>query len=168
MRQKGTGSKRYLLHALNPSLLHTCYIITLQIPINESYGMRNLIEQILKFGVVGVIATVIDFGVMIFLTEVFGVNPVASATASFIVSLIFNYVASMRYVFRHREGMSRQREFAIFVVLSVIGLGINDLLMWLGTSHAALDYRLVKVFATAIVMIWNFVTRKIFLEEKGA
>ncbi len=135
---------------------------------NESYGMRNLIEQILKFGVVGVIATVIDFGVMIFLTEVFGVNPVASATVSFIVSLIFNYVASMRYVFRHREGMSRQREFAIFVVLSVIGLGINDLLMWLGTSHAALDYRLVKVFATAIVMIWNFVTRKIFLEEKGA
>ena len=129
--------------------------------------MRNLIEQILKFGVVGVIATVIDFGVMIFLTEVFGMNPVASATVSFIVSLIFNYVASMRYVFRHREGMSRQREFAIFVVLSVIGLGINDLLMWLGTSYTALDYRLVKVFATAIVMVWNFVTRKIFLEEKG-
>lgn len=140
----------------------------LQIPINESYGMRNLIEQILKFGVVGVIATVIDFGVMIFLTEVFGVNPVTSATVSFIVSLIFNYVASMRYVFRHREGMSRQREFAIFVALSVIGLGINDLLMWLGTSYTALDYRLVKVFATAIVMVWNFVTRKIFLEEKGA
>ena len=129
--------------------------------------MRHLIEQIMKFGIVGIIATIIDFGVLIFLTEVFGLNPVVSATISFIVSLIFNYVASMRYVFRHREGMSREREFAIFVVLSVIGLGINDGLMWLGTNFAGLDYRLVKVGATAIVMVWNFVTRKIFLEEKG-
>lgn len=126
--------------------------------------MRKLIEQIMKFGVVGVIAFVIDFGVMVLLTEVFGLNPVASATVSFIVSVIFNYVASMRYVFSHRAGMSRTREFVIFVVLSVIGLGINDALMWAGTELVMLDYRLVKIGATAIVMVWNFVTRKIFLE----
>ena len=71
--------------------------------------MRKLIEQIMKFGVVGVIAFVIDFGVMVFLTEVFGIDPVISATVSFIISVIFNYAASMRYVFSHREGMSRTR-----------------------------------------------------------
>lgn len=126
--------------------------------------MKNLIAQLMKFGVVGVIAFVIDYGVMVFLTEVFGVNPVASATVSFTVSVVFNYVASMRYVFSHREGMSRTREFVIFVVLSAIGLGINDLLIWAGTDLASFDYRLVKIFATAVVMVWNFVTRKIFLE----
>lgn len=126
--------------------------------------MRKLIEQIMKFGVVGVIAFVIDFGVMVFLTEVFGIDPVISATVSFIISVIFNYAASMRYVFSHREGMSRMREFVIFVVLSAIGLGINDLLIWAGTDLASFDYRLVKIFATAVVMVWNFVTRKIFLE----
>ena len=126
--------------------------------------MRKFIEQILKFGVVGVIAFVIDFGVMVFLTEVFGIDPVISATVSFIISVIFNYAASMRYVFSHREGMSRTREFIIFVVLSAIGLGINDLLIWAGTDLASFDYRLVKIFATAVVMVWNFVTRKIFLE----
>lgn len=126
--------------------------------------MRKLIEQIMKFGVVGVIAFVIDFGVMVFLTEVFGIDPVISATISFIISVIFNYAASMRYVFSHREGMSRTREFVIFVVLSAIGLGINDLLIWAGTDLASFDYRLVKIFATAVVMVWNFVTRKIFLE----
>lgn len=126
--------------------------------------MRKLIEQIMKFGVVGVIAFVIDFGVMVFLTEVFGIDPVISATVSFIISVIFNYAASMRYVFSHREGMSRAREFIIFVVLSAIGLGINDLLIWAGTDLASFDYRLVKIFATAVVMVWNFVTRKIFLE----
>ena len=126
--------------------------------------MRKLIEQIMKFGVVGAIAFVIDFGVMVFLTEVFGIDPVISATVSFIISVIFNYAASMRYVFSHREGMSRTREFIIFVVLSAIGLGINDLLIWAGTDLATFDYRLVKIFATAVVMVWNFVTRKIFLE----
>lgn len=126
--------------------------------------MRKLIEQIMKFGVVGVIAFVIDFGVLVFLTEVFGIDPVISATVSFIISVIFNYAASMRYVFSHREGMSRTREFIIFVVLSAIGLGINDLLIWAGTDLASFDYRLVKIFATAVVMVWNFVTRKIFLE----
>lgn len=114
--------------------------------------------------VVGVIAFVIDFGVLVFLTEVFGIDPVISATVSFIISVIFNYAASMRYVFSHREGMSRTREFVIFVVLSAIGLGINDLLIWAGTDLASFDYRLVKIFATAVVMVWNFVTRKIFLE----
>ena len=126
--------------------------------------MRKLIEQIMKFGVVGVIAFVIDFGVMVFLTEMFGIDPVISATVSFIISVIFNYAASMRYVFSHREGMSRTREFVIFVVLSAIGLGINDLLIWAGTDLVSFDYRLVKIFATAVVMVWNFVTRKIFLE----
>lgn len=130
--------------------------------------MRKLIEQIMKFGVVGVIAFVIDFGVMVFLTEVFGIAPVISATVSFIISVIFNYAASMRYVFSHREGMSRTREFVIFVVLSVIGLGINDLLIWAGTDLASFDYRLVKIFATAVVMVWNFVTRKIFLEGEDS
>lgn len=126
--------------------------------------MRHLLAQIMKFGVVGVIATVIDFAVMIFLTEVFGVNPVVSATVSFTVSVVFNYIASMRYVFSHREGMSRRREFTIFIILSVIGLIINDALMWVGTELTPIDYRIVKVFATAVVMVWNFVTRKIFLD----
>lgn len=126
--------------------------------------MKHLLAQIMKFGVVGVIATVIDFGVMIFLTEVFGINPVVSATVSFTVSVIFNYLASMRYVFSHREGMSRQREFVIFIVLSIIGLVINDALMWVGTEMTPVDYRIVKVLATAVVMVWNFVSRKIFLD----
>ena len=126
--------------------------------------MRKLLEQVVKFGIVGVIAFAIDFGVLVFLTEVFHLDPVVSATISFIVSVVFNYVASMRYVFSHREGMSRRREFIIFVVLSAAGLAINDGLMWAGTAFTPIDYRFIKIFATAVVMVWNFVTRKIFLE----
>ena len=98
-----------------------------------------------------------------------GVNYLISATISFTVSVVFNYLASMRYVFTHKQGLSRRREFVIFVVLSVIGLGVNDLLMWLGSSVLGVSYLIVKIVATAIVMVYNFVTRKIFLDgDTGA
>ncbi len=103
--------------------------------------MRHLIQQFMKFGIVGVIAFAIDYGLMVALTELAGVEYLLSASISFTVSVIFNYLASMRYVFTHKEGLSRHREFVIFVVLSVIGLGINDALMWLGTSLLGISYQ---------------------------
>ena len=126
--------------------------------------MKKLLAQIMKFGIVGVIAFVIDYGLMIVLTELFGVNYLLSTTISFIVSVIFNYLASMRFVFAHKEGLSRRREFIIFVALSVVGLGLNDLLRWVGPSLLGVDYRITKIVVTAIVMVYNFITRKIFLD----
>jgi putative flippase GtrA len=128
-------------------------------------GLKKLVAQFLKFGVVGVIATGIDFGVMIFLTEVFGVDPVISSGISFCTSTVFNYLASMRFVFRHREDLSKRREFIIFVVLSLIGLGLNQLIMWGGTTVLGERwYVLVKVLATGVVMLWNFFSRKHWLD----
>ena len=129
--------------------------------------MRKLIEQILKFGVVGAIAFLIDYGLLMLLSQLLGMDPVLSAGISFCVSVVFNYVASMRFVFTHRDDMSRQREFAIFIVLSVIGLIINELCMIAGVSvlgDSALAVTATKVFATAVVMVWNFVSRKKWLD----
>ena len=120
--------------------------------------MKKLIAQFMKFGIVGVIAFLIDYGLMVALTEFFGVPYLISNTISFTVSVVFNYVASMRYVFERRE-------FIIFVVLSIIGLILNDLFMWLFVSVWFIDYRIAKIIVTVLVAIWNFVTRKIFLEK---
>ena len=128
--------------------------------------MKKLISQFMKFGIVGVIAFVIDYGFMVLLTEVFGVPYLISTTVSFIISVIFNYFASMRFVLKRKDDMSRRREFIIFVVLSVIGLVINDVFMWLMVDFLFIDYRISKIVVTFIVAVWNFVTRKIFLEAK--
>ena len=128
--------------------------------------MKKLLAQFMKFGIVGVIAFVIDYGFMVLLTEVFGVPYLISTTVSFIISVIFNYFASMSFVFKRKDDMSRRREFIIFVVLSIIGLIINDVFMWLMVDFLYIDYRLSKIVVTFIVAVWNFVTRKIFLEAK--
>ena len=133
--------------------------------------LKKLIEQFMKFGIVGFIAFAIDYGLLMLLSQIFGVDPLLSAGISFVVSVIFNYLASMRYVFTHKEDMSRRREFIIFVVLSVIGLGINELCMWAGLAllgESALMVTVSKLFATFVVMIWNFVTRKKFLDAGDA
>lgn len=127
--------------------------------------VKKLIAQFMKFGIVGVIAFLIDYGLMVALTEFFGVPYLISNTISFTVSVVFNYVTSMRYVFERRDDMSRRREFIIFVVLSIIGLILNDLFMWLFVSVWFIDYRIAKIIVTVLVAIWNFVTRKIFLEK---
>lgn len=128
--------------------------------------MKKLIDQIFKFGIIGALAFVIDYGIMILLTEVFNVNYLISSGISFMISVIFNYICSMKYVFVSRDDMSKQKEFIIFVILSVIGLGINQIIMWLMVDKLGIFYAIVKLFATAVVMVWNFVTRKIFLEKK--
>ena len=130
------------------------------------HNLGDVIAQFMKFGIVGFLAFAIDFAVMVLLTELFGVYPVVSTTISFVASLLFNYLASMRFVFKRRDDMGRVRELVTFAVLSLFGLFFNDMLMFAGTELLHVDYRIVKLFSTAVVMVWNFVTRKVFLEAR--
>ncbi|MFR2835938.1 MAG: GtrA family protein [[Clostridium] nexile] len=129
--------------------------------------MEKLIKQIMKFGVVGGSAFVIDYGIMIFLTEIFHINYLISSGISFAVSVIFNYVMSVKWVFEVEENRDKKQEFALFVVLSIMGLGINQLIMWLAVEKFGVFYMISKICATIVVMVYNFVTRKLFLEKKG-
>ena len=128
--------------------------------------MKKLIIQLIKFGMVGIIATVIDFGVLMLLKEVFLIDVLVSSAVSFLVSVSANYILSMLFVFKGGE-TSKVKEFSIFVLLSIGGLLINQFIMWIGTEVFNLYYVLVKVFACVFVPVYNFVTRKIFLEKKA-
>lgn len=126
-------------------------------------------EQVARFGAVGAAATLLDWGLLMALSQLLGVDAVLAAAVSYTVSLVFNYLASMRYVFARRSDMGRRREFGIFVALSLIGLALNELCMWgatlvLGTS--ALMVTVAKALATAVVMVWNFCSRKRWLEQR--
>lgn len=145
--------------------------------------MKKLIIQFLKFAVVGGLAFLIDTGIYVGLCALFGEKfHLLFNVISFSVSVIFNYVCSMRFVFKGREDLSKTRELTVFIILSIIGLCINELIVWgmidgmklatliAGFLHADLAEALAgvtaKVVATGVVLIWNFVSRKIFLEEK--
>lgn len=126
--------------------------------------MKKLINQLIKFGIVGGIAFVIDYGLLYICTEWFGIYYFISAIISFSISVIFNYVASVLWVFDVDKNKSKTKNFIIFIVLSIVGLGINQIIMWYGVEILHMYYMIVKLVATVTVMIFNFITRKIFLE----
>ncbi len=127
--------------------------------------MKKLIYQIVKFGGVGVLCFIIDFAVLRLLHEVVLLDVLVASALAFTVSVIANYILSVRFVFTVAQDNSKTRNFILFVVFSVIGLGLTEILMHLGVNTLSLNYMLVKVAATAIVMVFNFITRKMFLEK---
>ena len=70
-------------------------------------------------------------------------------------------------MFDAKEGNSKVEELAVFIGLSVIGLGLNQLFMWFFVDLLHIYYMLSKIVATAIVMVYNFITRKLFIERKS-
>ena len=127
--------------------------------------MKKLIEQIMKFGVVGFLCFGIDYGLMILLTEACGISYLLSSGISFSVSVIVNYILSLKFVFDTGKGNNKIVEFLIFIILSVIGLGINQELMWVCVDKLHVHYMLSKIGVTGVVMVYNFVTRKVILEK---
>ena len=128
--------------------------------------MKKLIIQLIKFGIVGVIATLIDLAVLMLLKEFMHVDVLVASAVAFSVSVIANYILSMLFVFKSR-GNSKVKEFIVFVALSIGGLLLNQFIMWIGTEIMTAYYLWVKAFALVFVPIYNFVTRKIFLEKKA-
>lgn len=127
---------------------------------------NNLIKQILKFGIVGGIAFIIDYALLYICTEYLNIYVLYSSIISFSISVIFNYIMSIKWVFdvNHKQ---TYKDFTIFIIFSVIGLGINQLIMYLGIERLHIYYMLVKIASTGIVMVYNFITRKIFIEKKN-
>lgn len=146
---------------------------------------KKLIEQILKFGVVGGLSFVIDFVITLIVSTILrkaGVSVENAATIGglfgFMISLIFNYIMSMKFVFERKDDMDRKKEFIIFALLSAIGLGLNELILYFGVllcntqmpaiveNYPTIVTAGVKIFATGIVMVYNFISRKMTLEKK--
>ena len=141
--------------------------------------MEKLVKQIVKFGIVGFLCFFIDMGVFAFLIYVVGVHYLIATFFGFTISVIVNYYLSMNYVFVRKEGLDRRAEFVAFVIISIIGCGLNALIMfvcvdiiyagwqWLnGLMSSNLAEAVAKIGATGVVMVYNFIARKIFLEQK--
>ena len=125
---------------------------------------EKLLIQIFKFGIVGGIAFVIDYVSLIVCKEVFHLNTLLAAAIAFTISVIYNYIASVKWVFDVNKEKNEKANFVIFIVLSIVGLIITEIIMWFGTDVMKISYLIIKIVATAIVMVFNFITRKMFLE----
>ena len=127
-------------------------------------SMRHLFEQLVKFGIVGVLATILEWIIFYICTNIIGIHYAISTAIGFSISTVFNYWASVKFVFDVNKEKDPKTNFILFIVFSIIGLGLNELILWICIEKFALYNMIGKIIATAIVMVFNFITRKIFLE----
>lgn len=124
-------------------------------------GNTRLMELV-RFGVTGGVCFLVEFAALTLLVELLHM-PVLWATAlAFLISVIVNYALCVKWVFTGAKGGSGRVRLQ-FLMTSGMGLGLNELLMWLMNIRLGVQYQLAKVIATLMVMIWNYVTKRLVL-----
>jgi len=113
----------------------------------------------MRYLVVGVTSAGLEFLLLIFFVERFGLTPLMGNVFAFLITCILNYTLSRKWVFE-RTGERKRVEFFLFMFFVTCGLLISQLVMWIGVDQWYIDYRISKVIATGFVVIWNFFTRK--------
>ena len=119
-----------------------------------------------RFALVGLASLAVEYSLLLLLVEAWRVDYMLGTTAAFIASVAVNYALSLRYVFGHRAGMSRRREFTIFAALSAVGLGLNDLYMFVGVGMLNIGYQAMKLISTFFVTWYNYLSRRRFLGDR--
>ena len=137
---------------------------------------NNSFIQFLRSLVVGVVATVVDIGVLTLFVEVFNMNVLIATAIGFIAGLFVNFFISSVWVFEKSKIVkNKTTEFLLFAIIGVIGFIINELIVNFFDSHVFnfnifgewlpkdKYYLIGNLVATIIAFIWNFCARKFFI-----
>lgn len=125
-----------------------------------------LVLQYAKFAIVGIISVMVDYVFMVFLAEnsAFGLDYFQASAFSYTLSVFVNYILSMKYVFQGRDDMGKVKEASIFFMLSLVGLFLNQMIMWMAVELLGIYYVAAKLLSTLLVTNYNFISRKKFFE----
>lgn len=122
---------------------------------------KILISKFLKFGVVGCSGMIIDFGMTYLCKEIFKLNKFVSNAIGFILAATSNYFLNRIWTFdNHSEQVGSQ--YVQFMIVSVIGLGINSIILYLLNERLKWNFYLSKLIAIGITTVWNFFANLLF------
>jgi len=119
--------------------------------------------QFVRYAFAGGIAFITDFTILYFLTDIFNIYYLASAGIAFIAGVFVTYIFSIFWVFDTRKFVNKHVELGLFILLSFIGLLLTELFMWFFTDFVSIHYLFSKVISSALVLGWNFFSKKYFL-----
>ena len=138
--------------------------------------MNNRLKEIVKFVFTGGVCFLIEYAALIALKEWLHLPVVAATPIAFLISVVFNYLLCVKWVFDGAAEGNRKAQIG-FIITSLMGLALNWLIMWALTALFGEDavlltifgidvkvYMLNKVIATGLVMVWNYFTKRWLLK----
>ena len=138
--------------------------------------MKNRLNEVIKFVLTGGVCFLIEYAALIALKEWLHLPVVAATPIAFLISVVFNYLLCVKWVFNSAKESSKKAQIG-FAVTSVMGLFLNWAIMWALTALFGEDtvlltifsmeikvYMLNKIIATGLVMVWNYFTMRWLLK----
>lgn len=121
----------------------------------------TILMRFIRFGIVGASGMVVDFGVTWLCKEKLRWNKYVSNSLGFILAATNNYLWNRVWTFQS-QSEAVAREYISFVVIALIGLGLNNLIIYLLHERWHLNFYLSKLIAIACVTLWNFSMNYVF------
>lgn len=137
---------------------------------------RKEVKRFVKFAIVGAAGSITDFSVLNLLVQLMGAPLVIANTVSFTAAVIQNFLLNRRWTFPESQERQASGQLAQFVIVSVIGLGLNQLVFltlhhfwdtywinWYGADIGFIvSYNIAKLFAIGVVLFWNFTANRLW------
>ena len=119
--------------------------------------------KIVRYFFVGGIAAAIDISIFFCFAKLLGYNYLLVACVGFMLATVVNYFLSVRFVFRSGVRFTKKGELALVFIVSFIGLGLNQLILFGLVEMVGIDMLMSKVGATGSVFFWNFAARNLIV-----
>ena len=125
--------------------------------------LRGFAHESARYLGASALALAVDIGVYSGLIRLAGVYYLVAAPIGFALGLATIYALSVRWVFGHRRLKDARTEFALFALLGLAGLAINQGMVYAGVEWLALGYEPAKLVSAGAVFCFNFGSRKLLL-----
>jgi putative flippase GtrA len=119
--------------------------------------------SLIKFGFTGMSGLVVDFSITWLLKDELHLNKFLANAAGFTMAVISNYIINRLWTFSERERTKVSRQFASFLIVSLIGLLLNSGFVYLFNEQLLLNFYLSKAIAIMLVFFWNFSANYFFV-----
>lgn len=123
--------------------------------------MNEIFLKFVKFCAVGGSGVIIDFGLTYLCKEIIKLNKYLSNSIGFIIAASSNYILNRIWTFES-ENQNITTEFGSFILVSIIGLLINYLVLWIIHEKLKFNFYLSKIGAIGVATLWNFLANYLF------
>lgn len=131
---------------------------------------QHIIGQFLRYFVTGGLAFVVDFGVFALALYYFDAHYLVANLIGLMGGNVVNYLLSIGWVFTaQKRTMEKHRflEITVFVLISLVGMALNEFLMFVFVGLLVLQEMISKIGAAIIVLLYNFFARKYILFKRN-
>jgi putative flippase GtrA len=131
-------------------------------------ALLRFATDLVKYGFASVAGLATDYGLLIALTKQFGVDYLVAAPIGFLSGLVLVYWLSVHFVFGDRRKLERRAEIMGFLLTGLLGLALNEALLFLFVGKLCLGVTLAKIPTAGCVFAFNFLTRRTLIFSTGA